>query len=204
MGWVFGFMPRLLCKQGNFKRCLGVLTLIEAWQCNISKNSSTLGLSPRTTLHVDQDDTITWKLTSSSRYPTASSCKTQFVSVPTPIWKVWAHLSARSLDGLSSKIGFWRPIVVLWGLGGQIAAYVCFGRWPNCGLMYALEGEAETGTHLLLHCWLSLRVWRLVKILVWPSFFWPQLMAWLRWCSMWITWCRMGREGAKKWLRSWY
>jgi hypothetical protein len=104
----------------------------------------------------DDEDDISWKLTSNGQYSTASAYNLQFLGlIESPlnnlVWKVWAPPKVKNHAWLALQNRLWT------------ADRLRRRGWENCGLCPLCKQTEETNNHLFVHCHFTARIWELLR-----------------------------------------
>jgi hypothetical protein len=114
------------------------------------------GLINNFQLDEDEDDDITWKLTSNGQYTTKSAYEVQFLGstlscLHKSVWKNWAPPKTNFFIWLLYQNRIWT------------ADRLEKRGWPNCGLCPFCKRCTESVDHLFVHCRFTLRIWDKTK-----------------------------------------
>jgi hypothetical protein len=106
-------------------------------------------------LNLDEEDDITWKLTSNGQYSAASAYKMQFFglidsSLYNMVWKPWAPPKVKNHAWLVLQNRLW------------MADRLRRRGWENCGLCPLCKQTEENNNHLFIHCRFTIRIWELL------------------------------------------
>jgi hypothetical protein len=129
---------------------------------------------------IEGPDTITWKLTPSRTYSSASAYLAQFDAPTTSfmmpaVWENWAPPKCKTFAWLILQNRVWTSDRLI------------RRGWQNSGPCQLCKWETETAAHLLFQCRYSLRVWRGLKD--WLGLADLDIASWANFDSLEGWWC---------------
>jgi hypothetical protein len=154
-----------LCKRKNWR--ISQALHEEAWIRKLA-NDATISLEHLSqfvqlwalinNVHLQEEieDDITWKLTASGQYSTASAYKMQFHGLIEStmfkmVWKAWAPPKVKNHAWIALQNRLWT------------ADRLRKRGWENCGPCPLCKQTEETNDHLFVHCRFTIRIWGLIK-----------------------------------------